>query len=880
MKKSLYYIVLLFTMAAVLITPITALADNPGKIGTTIDTSLHRISPEITTQATGRSWLDATTGERLYEYKARIASAPAYIDGQPITCVWYQKSVGKWDAGLNLFTATVSGTVTTVGYDGKDMIWAPQVFVGGKEYTCSTAATLFDIDPVNKNYTYNTLSWDYGVCERHLRLIEGMISETYVFKTDPGADVQIKSNVVQDDKFIGERPVFAYDAAGDTIPISSDKIIKASDLKAAAYPVTIDPTETYTTSASNGYVDLDNTVYATVQGAATGTTHATGDIRIGQYGPYLGRYYIDRGFVYFDTSNLSESATITAANLYLYGLTDKSTTDFNITITNGQPTYPHDPMASGDYNQANYSGDGGEFNTSAFNALGYNCISFNATGLTWINTSGTTKLTLRSLEDINASPSAGYEYVDVRGYVRGAGYWPYLEVTYAAAAPPTVTTQAATYVSKTTAYLNSYLDSGGGEYCNVSFEYYNAEASNNGFETGAPPTGWTVSGAGATWNRTATPYKFGSYSGNLTRAGTNCYFYQNISNYSTYKGAQVTLSMYVNASVAARARIALGDNASTSYSGNHSGDSTWQLLSVTQNISALANNISVSGQINAGNTSAYYDEVMLCDGATCPICTTNDTGVTTGEYSTAYLTGLRGNCSYCFRAVAVNSQGTSYGDWSCFTTSATSPQPGNLSGYPNASAVELTWQKGAGSVNTMIRYKIGAYPSSTSDGDLAYNGSSGGYTHTSLTPGTNYYYRAWSEDGTGVYSVNYSSVLVTTLAGNASTALTPSAPDMPNSWFGSPDYTNAQNLPLYDMWNAFADSISMPRNTFWMLLSIITVIFISFVVFFLSKGNLLIAVGVSAVCLAAVGTMELISWWYVGMYLLIAIGLSYRSIAR
>lgn len=50
--------------------------------------------------------------------------------------------------------------------------------------------------------------------------------------------------------------------------------------------------------------------------------------------------------------------------------------------------------------------------------------------------------------------------------------------------------------------------------------------TNGNMEAGSPPSSWTVVGAGATWAREATIIKEGSYSGKLTRAGTDCYVQQ------------------------------------------------------------------------------------------------------------------------------------------------------------------------------------------------------------------------------------------------------------------------------------------------------------------------------------------------------------------
>ncbi|MBE3120757.1 MAG: hypothetical protein IMZ53_14075, partial [Thermoplasmata archaeon] len=125
-------------------------------------------------------------------------------------------------------------------------------------------------------------------------------------------------------------------------------------------------------------------------------------------------YNIYRGFVFFNTSTLPANAYLDSATLSLYKKDDYSTTDFAITIQNGQPTYPHNPMQSSDYNKNDYSGNGGALNTSLFTS-GYNAIIMN--NLSWINKTGTTKLCLRSSRDISGTTPTGSEYINVHSRI-------------------------------------------------------------------------------------------------------------------------------------------------------------------------------------------------------------------------------------------------------------------------------------------------------------------------------------------------------------------------------------------------------------------------------------------------------------------------------
>lgn len=185
-------------------------------------------------------------------------------------------------------------------------------------------------------------------------------------------------------------------------------------------------------STSDGWIYATNAAYATARNAASGTMDNTGDIEVGQQ-ESGGLFYIRRGYLYFDTSAIPDGAVISAASIYVYGTSDASVNDFDIQVWNGMPTYPHDPLAVGDYAQGNYTGPGGAFNTAGFATGAYNEIPLDATGITWINKTGTSKFMLRSSRDYNQfQPGAGVmEYVVFESAnTAGDAQDPYISVTY------------------------------------------------------------------------------------------------------------------------------------------------------------------------------------------------------------------------------------------------------------------------------------------------------------------------------------------------------------------------------------------------------------------------------------------------------------------
>lgn len=214
------------------------------------------------------------------------------------------------------------------------------------------------------------------------------------------------------------------------------------------------------TISSDGYLYTSGSSYSYIWGITSSVVNNTGtSINIGQK-ESSGTYNIYRAALYFDTASIPDDATIISATLNLYGYQDYSTTDFDITIQNGQPTYPHDPLIGTDYFKDRYSGDGGTLNSSNFTVGAYNSISLNATGLSWISVNSTTKLFLRSSLDIAGSSPSDSQYVIFYSSEYGA-VDPYLTVYYAVA--PSVTTNTATSVTSVNATLNGNITSLGGD---------------------------------------------------------------------------------------------------------------------------------------------------------------------------------------------------------------------------------------------------------------------------------------------------------------------------------------------------------------------------------------------------------------------------------
>jgi len=139
-------------------------------------------------------------------------------------------------------------------------------------------------------------------------------------------------------------------------------------------------------------------------------------------------YAVFRVFLFFDTSSIPENAIITSATLSIKVYVDLSSTDFNLTIQNGD-VYPSNPLKPTDYYYGHYTGIGGIFDTSHIR-IGYNNITLNQEGIKWINREGITKFCLRSSRDINNIPPKTWECVELWMAEAGENYTARLYVTY------------------------------------------------------------------------------------------------------------------------------------------------------------------------------------------------------------------------------------------------------------------------------------------------------------------------------------------------------------------------------------------------------------------------------------------------------------------
>jgi hypothetical protein len=732
--------------------------------------------------------------------------------------------------GNNLFWARITGTRVSVEYDGKQAAWDPQILIGGTYMTLEGGPFIVN-DPLNSNYVNNSIKWVY-TCKkggflgigaqkitvlRYVRQIEGSLLEYYVLLEAPGNnDIQIKQNYEEEGQFIWDKPVCAWDATNTPIPVREQgygKAISKEDLQKATYPVVIDPTTSFTTSASDGDCSYVSSTWAATRTAATasgcGISAPTSEAAC-QTVSGVGSF-IYRGYLYFDTSSIGSASTITSATLKLYNSGVSNPEAASIYISGGMPTYPHDPLVVADYNYAYYSGDYAHIALSAV-TVGYNSLSLTAAGLSAISKTGTTKFVVRTSQDYTGTGPTStdatiwYYYA----YEQGTGYQPKLEVTYTTpVSVPTVTTNASSGETSTGATIAGYLSSDGGATCSVAFDYglttsyayvtswqsgkttgtvftadiaglsqgtlyhYRAKASNSagtGYGNDSSlltkpdaPTAFTVTPGNTNnslaWTKgtgsvnTSVRFSTATYPTSISE-GTEIYFGPNASyvHTSLTNGIPYYYSIWgyqVNGSLSFY---------STGYA---TGSGTPFVLGKPTVTTYAATNVSTTG----ADLNGYLDSLMGAASATCWFdyglntsygSTTSSTVLTDIGQFTKSVSGLSTSTTYHFRAVAQSSEGVTNGSDATFTTggpSAPSMTTQTATAVTKTSATlnGLVVSDGNASVTGWFQWgATESYGYTTASASGLYTDDTLYAALSSLTTNTTYHYRVVGQNSAGI----------------------------------------------------------------------------------------------------------------------------------
>lgn len=147
----------------------------------------------------------------------------------------------------------------------------------------------------------------------------------------------------------------------------------------------------------------------------------------------------------------------------------------------------------------------------------------------------------------------------------------------------------------------------------------------------AAPSGWTLAGTGAAAARAGTGLadtkrKVGDFCAKLTFGSSTLTLSQDVlptaafSRVDHLQGEDVALGAWVWADLANQARIYVTDGVTTTYSDYHTGDGSWQWLSLAHTLSGSATKLTVGIAVGSGAANpAYFSGPTLVFGSVKPV---------------------------------------------------------------------------------------------------------------------------------------------------------------------------------------------------------------------------------------------------------------------
>lgn len=466
---------------------------------------------------------------------------------------------------------------------------------------------------------------------------------------------------------------------------------------------------TYYATSSDGKINSTDTNWAEARsGSSLAVTAGTSSARVST-NLITGDYSLDKTFLYFDTSGIPDGATIITAQLLMHESTTESVSyadDTFITIQSGQPTYPHDPLVTSDFDRSYYDGNGGSrgmYMIHYFFVNDFFPIDLTSAGLSWIDKAGTTKLALTTVADVyNETPSGENKVVF---YTNEAGAdKPKLTVYYIVA----VETDPATDVGPTTAKLHGDAK---------------LLVDKRGFEWGL------TTGYGESWYEDDGPYEAGVFD-------------HDISSLSSSETYHFRAKVYYNG-----IWVDGDDDTFNTSAGNTPTVSTGEAASIT------GTSVTLQGTLTSmGGESTVYVSLQWGPTAGYGNTTTAQTKTAVGGFNSGdEIDELTPNTLYHYRARVLYGSTYAYGSPQTFmTTSLGTPSVVTISvsGLSSTGAILQGTLNSLGDyspVYTFFEYGLtdsyGAVGSPTTQKDMT---TTGGFNEpiTGLEPGTEYHFMA------------------------------------------------------------------------------------------------------------------------------------------
>lgn len=428
-----------------------------------------------------------------------------------------------------------------------------------------------------------------------------------------------------------------------------------------------------------------------------------------------------------------------------------------------------------------------------------------------------------SLHMQNVNPS-GYEIAYLK-----------VDVDYVPASAPSVTTSAASVITATSATLNGIVTDDQGD----TIDYYGFvwdtvdEGDPGNVDPSGPPGAW-ASG----WKSAAGDYgenAFAHDTGATLAQGTTYYVRGAAHNSAGWSyGSVVTFST-------------LGDPSITTVDASN-------VTTTTAQLNALI--VSDGGQLcdvrfgwDTVSHAAFADYANITAWV-------SDT-YSTGDYPSVNISGLVALSTYHFRAQVRNDISTQIGGDVDFTAANAVNYPTLVTSIPYSTRVNVSWIKGAGAANTILRYSTSTYPATSGSGTLGYSGTGNSVIIAGLTPGTTIYISLWGLTS-GTYSTSYATSEATTLAYDQPTSSGPTltTPTADPTFTQSPSAAKVSTIPLVGtIVQMDATAFNQPVEYLWYFIWMMAAVVIGIAVY-MGGGHNYVLSGFSMLAWIGIGV-----WW-------------------
>jgi hypothetical protein len=380
-------------------------------------------------------------------------------DGSRIVPGFEQSGKNYWIKN-NLFDGfvTASGEIhlaaandqPTGAIEGGEIHMSPVLQIGN-EIISPLSVTILPVDPANENYTDNVLEFDYGICRRQIRIIEGRFRGTWIFDKNPRAAIRIRYNRTGKGNIrLGRGYDREWNIVEVRLPVVDEEYVPRTAWPGRTAPVIIGDSMTFYPDANPESVTVDGHIisYGSTTWsyllAGSGYLSAVDDSSLNVFVGYRSHpstpgnwERLTRSIFLFNTDVLGLGAIISSAVFSVYGIkkVDETGSSPDINVFTSNPA-SNISLTGNDFNTFGSTRLSSNISYASFNNAGYNDFSLNGDGLTAIDVSGITKYGTRNVSyDVGATEPAYSglgQSSQLTGYYadKGTGYKPKLVVTY------------------------------------------------------------------------------------------------------------------------------------------------------------------------------------------------------------------------------------------------------------------------------------------------------------------------------------------------------------------------------------------------------------------------------------------------------------------